>query len=1430
MNSEVVHSVILRVFNSPVASDQQQAMKELQQFEDIAGYCPALLIILQAYGNAAVLNINEAILCVICLKNLVNRRWMQARGLAAPVLSTDDKAGLKLWLCQWLSSHSEHSFYDKRVSTHVHLIIRRVARYDWPSQWPELLPLLYNHITSTVSGTDTSRPRARCLSSLDHILRELSSKRLSTAKKLFTDISTQLFKDLFGAFKVELLAALQLLFEVCQEAPDRLRACFGALERCCLLADVLYQLIHSGMTPEWLVVHRSALREYLGLIMHVFSPTAPASVQLLPMLRHLSRMHQSSVESGADADLGVGAELSVCLFAAYDEQASESLVEELGKLSEAVAQGQATNMLSAVYMGAAMLSSQLLGEFPSVSRQHMRQEAVQEAVVQFGQFYHSLLQTELVGWAEGSEALPGLPCSSAAPLTPLSRSIAHTCVLFESHILACGEYHAKNPRLGAAILELCCSESMALQYTDWCCRVLLSKTSSGAFAGDGDGTGSLLSDLELWRTEPEELYQAQESLTERDALRIAAEGLFLAVLEARPDVVSGYCIMNNPLLSIAQPTTLPALLNQYSLSAAQLGSAVAVNMHNNLVQYADNLLLCLGLGMYHFAHIETNAETTVGALLYQNMLLPTLSCLVESPDTGAFDVVAGGKLVARLPLLPVRLCWLVTCSLYTISNDFAVVAGLVELSCCLLASIGGRVDVVLAMQVCDTISNVLQNAGSGPGGTVYELLLAELHPRRDPNSSCSYLAYVVSALSHLLLHPELLSGEQDNYYETHTKIIALLTELVAHYDMATLGRLGMDGVYYSLLSAYVQLWTTHVSQAMSGAAVAFSPAYPTAIVDSIGQLLLAINNNIGEQLRLAGDNASEFIRSAAVTSFVSLYPSVVGIINAAVGGKLDRQLQPQTADGDCPEEDECLDICRLEGLVLWGAVLRSCPPVLSQLTVGAGADATTLDSLLLRLLAVQYAPLFTSEMMQSGSTDMPKALMLVLEGYIIRYAPYCVDEMVTALSAGPGAQSVAQNSREEMARVFNTVLEVVAGKTIGSCSPRAVGIIMRPWVAVLGVSHPRPTVQLLAQYGQTTGEPVSALVAILRIVSASSLSLAADDIAQSGVSKVYAEGVVADKLTHALVEYRENNSSAASYVSILCTLLVSDADLLEQSVVWLLVSLSKENRQLGEILSPSGSSQQLEAAVVELAPWVWVSYLRFVMEMFETLVDNSKSSYFQRRLWCLALLSAFDEPRLRRRGSDVQRTLLFDLLPQVLLLVDGSGLLELEVGARKSQGDGAGAGAAASATPYHQSLFEPGSKPLLSLCHVSLIPGYSVEDLCDDDDEIVAREYGRGGGGGGFGESDTEDCDMDGWSAAQASASASAPGPARAALYPSLVHMYADTLIQSIVMKTELGGMMKSRIQEAIRFCDQSNPSQPGLFQQSLANMLGSNEMLDKFS
>lgn len=1477
MNADIVRNVIKRVVSPELSSpsEQQQAMKELQHFENVAGFCSALLNIMQVYRNTASLDVNEVILCVICLKNLVNRHWLQPRGNAAPVLNSDDQVSLKVWLCQWISCSTDSgAFYDKRISTHIYLIIRRIARNDWPAQWPELLPLLYDHITTVPSPVVSAgnRTRVRCLCVLDNILKELSSRRLTSAKKMFSDIAAQLFKPVLEIFKSELVAALLLVFDLCQQHHSqqqlqsddfatRLYVCFEVLQRCCMLMDVLRLLVHHGMCAEWLETESKSLGEFLGLIMHVFSPAVPASQQLLPVLRYLSQVHQSNIDAGAGVALEMGVERSACLFPVYDEQSSETLLDELATLSDAAHSTNNSMRLGSVYLSASMLTSQLLGIFPSLCRQHTGLATVQESVVQFGQFYHGLLQAELAVSTAGAEVLPGLPCTSADPLTPLSRNIAHTCVLFISHILACGDFHARNPELGAVILDRCCSEPMAHQYTEWCCLVLLSKSStSGSIDSDGyaDGSGSLLSDLELWRTEPEELFQSQESLTERDALRIAAEGLFLAVLEVQPDVVTSYCVLNNPLLSIAQTTTLPVLLNQYSLAPTQLGSMPAVNMHNNLVLYADNLFLCLGLGFFHFAHIDTQLELSVGSMLYQNMLIPVLSFLIESPDTGAFDVVASGKLVARLPLLQVRLCWLITCSLYTISNDTVVMKRVLELCCCLLTVSGSTIDVVLAMQVCDTISSILLNADShGPGNSIFELLLNDFRPRSDPGTSFSYLSYIVTALSYLLLHPEKFSGEQDNYFESHTKIIALLTELIAHYDMSTLSRLGMESVYYSLLSAYVQLWTTHVSQSLNGSTTMFSPAYPTAIIDSIGKLLLIINNNITEQLRTASStidvdsNVSGIINSAAVSSFASLYPQVIDIIQVSVGGKLSQQLSQAlgtegvagaSADANACQDD-CLDTCRLEGVLLWGSVLRSCPPALSQVTMRTGIETVSLDSLLLRLFASHFAPLFTSDVLQSGSTDMPKALMLVLEGYLLRYAPFCIQEMV----AGAGSKSQvihSLNAKEQMATVFNQVLEVVANRTIGNCSPRAVSIIMRPWVAVLGIANPWCTVQLLAHYGQHTGqglgESVSVLTAILRIISASSLSLCAHELSQTSVGKRFSDaagagtGTVMDQLAHAVVEYRENNSGVANYVSILCYAMAFSVDQLDASVNQLLVSLARENRQLGEMLCPSGNVQQLEAAVTELVPWVFVSYIRFTLEMFETLTDNSKSCYFQRRLWCMALLSVYEDTRLARMTADVQRTLLFDLFPQVLLLIDGSSLLDLEVDAVASgmpssdQDQVPSLSASEAAVPYHLELFKPQSRQLLSLCHVSLTTSFNVEDITDDDDEIVRRV-----GGGWCSASCDSDSDMGGgmddWGQQNSQEFSESVQPARSAVYPSAIHMYGDALLRSDVMKSSLVELVKTRLHSAIRLCDQCSPAQRGLLQQAVVRVTGSDDILRKY-
>lgn len=163
MNDIVQLLRVLRAKGDP----QQVAERQLREFEKVPGFASTLLEI----GLAQTAEEDIRLLALIIFKNSINRCWLATSETAAsPEERQRILARLSSNLCE----------PNKALAVQLSLIIARIARFEWPQRWENLMPLL-------VQTLDNPQKLAvhRGLSILHEVLLELSSKCRATAKRQF---------------------------------------------------------------------------------------------------------------------------------------------------------------------------------------------------------------------------------------------------------------------------------------------------------------------------------------------------------------------------------------------------------------------------------------------------------------------------------------------------------------------------------------------------------------------------------------------------------------------------------------------------------------------------------------------------------------------------------------------------------------------------------------------------------------------------------------------------------------------------------------------------------------------------------------------------------------------------------------------------------------------------------------------------------------------------------------------------------------------------------------------------------------------------------------------------------------------------------------------------------------------------------------------
>eukprot|EP00743_Colponemidia_sp_Colp-15_P009124 GILK01009953.1.p1 GENE.GILK01009953.1~~GILK01009953.1.p1 ORF type:complete len:978 (+),score=171.98 GILK01009953.1:1723-4656(+) len=173
---ESVHSLLeaLRLPNNDVRLPAERQIEELQS-------CPGFCTLLDAISVSAAVSLESRWMAVICLKNVVHRHWRKSqRG----TLSQEERSHIK---CRLLSRMDEPS---DLIAVQIAAVISKIARVDWPNQWQELFPSLFQTVHV---GSELQIQRG--LLCLHFVLKELASKCMLADKTRFRKNA----KEIFGA-------------------------------------------------------------------------------------------------------------------------------------------------------------------------------------------------------------------------------------------------------------------------------------------------------------------------------------------------------------------------------------------------------------------------------------------------------------------------------------------------------------------------------------------------------------------------------------------------------------------------------------------------------------------------------------------------------------------------------------------------------------------------------------------------------------------------------------------------------------------------------------------------------------------------------------------------------------------------------------------------------------------------------------------------------------------------------------------------------------------------------------------------------------------------------------------------------------------------------------------------------------------------------
>ncbi|KAL5742510.1 hypothetical protein ACOSP7_029242 [Xanthoceras sorbifolium] len=221
-------------------SVRKPAESALSQSESRPGFCSCLMEVITAKDLAS--QVDVRLMASVYFKNSINRYWRNRRDSSG--ISNEEKIHLR----QKLLLHLREENYQ--IAQMLAVLISKIARFDYPREWPELFRVLAQQLQA--ADVLTSH---RIFMILFRTLKELSTKRLTADQRNFAEISSHLFDYSWHLWQSDVQTILHGFSTVVssfnsnasEQHHDEL---YLICERWLLCLKILRQLIISGFQSD----------------------------------------------------------------------------------------------------------------------------------------------------------------------------------------------------------------------------------------------------------------------------------------------------------------------------------------------------------------------------------------------------------------------------------------------------------------------------------------------------------------------------------------------------------------------------------------------------------------------------------------------------------------------------------------------------------------------------------------------------------------------------------------------------------------------------------------------------------------------------------------------------------------------------------------------------------------------------------------------------------------------------------------------------------------------------------------------------------------------------------------------------------------------------------------------------------------------------
>ncbi|ESO88153.1 hypothetical protein LOTGIDRAFT_219538 [Lottia gigantea] len=217
-------SFVLDTLNKACSQDAsvlKPATDQLQQWETQPGFYSILSKIFCNHN----IDVNIRWLAVMYCKNGVDKYWRRS---APNAINEEERETIKR---RSISNFNEPS---PQVTLQLAVLVAKIARVDCPKYWSDLLPTLYQAIRCS-----DGLIQERALLVFHHVTKTLASKRLPNDRKLFEELTMEIFSFILRVWNMYIEQFYQL-------ASKHEEGMAPAIDKCILSLKVLRKLVVFG--------------------------------------------------------------------------------------------------------------------------------------------------------------------------------------------------------------------------------------------------------------------------------------------------------------------------------------------------------------------------------------------------------------------------------------------------------------------------------------------------------------------------------------------------------------------------------------------------------------------------------------------------------------------------------------------------------------------------------------------------------------------------------------------------------------------------------------------------------------------------------------------------------------------------------------------------------------------------------------------------------------------------------------------------------------------------------------------------------------------------------------------------------------------------------------------------------------------------------